>query len=273
MDREGSDQLLHHLQEVGQEDNKSRTAKSSTCNLPKFYWIFKDMDFERWQSTKAGDAEVLWLSGPPGRDISGAASHVVDQAKKTYSGAQHSVLYFFCATAPTRIPVATAFACTIVCQLASCSLKLKETMATMFLQTLLDEILRDESRPYATESLFNVGDSVEVVVKKILKESSSGACWSALRAVVDSDPEQGLSIIIDGLHKAGHQDYKFVRELDQFIDHLRERPSSSTTKVLLTSGPQAEVKGILDRLPCIEYDRERKGLICLISCSPDEEAY
>ena len=51
-----------------------------------------------------------------------------------------------------------------------------------------------------------------------------------------------------------------------FIEFLRKR--LSTTKVLLTSPPQAEVKEILGRLSSIEYDKERKGLICLVSYSP-----
>ena len=46
-----------------------------------------------------------------------------------------------------------------------------------------------------------------------------------------------------------------------FFEFLRKSPS--TTKVLLTSRPQAEVKEILGRLPSVEHDKERKGLIAL----------
>ena len=61
---------------------------------------------------------------------------------------------------------------------------------------------------------------------------------------------------------------EFIRELCVFIDFLRKR--RSTTRVLLTSRPQAEIREILGRLPSIEYDMERKGLICLVSYSPDK---
>ena len=57
-----------------------------------------------------------------------------------------------------------------------------------------------------------------------------------------------------------------------FFEFLRKRPS--TTKVLLTSRPQAEVKEILGRLPSVEHDKERKGLIALffLSFSLSEES-
>jgi len=106
--------------------------------------------------------------------------------------------------------------------------------------------------------LFSVDDS-EVVVKKILM-ASSDSYWGALRAVMDIGREEGLSLIIDGLDKVEHQKREFLEKLVVFIEHLEER--SSTTRVLLISRPQAEIREILDRLPSIEYDRERTGLCC-----------
>jgi hypothetical protein len=140
--------------------------------------------------------------------------------------------------------------------------RLKEKIATVFLRTLLDTILREEPLSKVKVSRFEGDDSIEATVKKILK-ASSGGYWSALRAVVDIEPEQGLSLIIDGLDKTEHQKYEFIREVCAFIEDLRERPS--TTRVLLTSRPQAAIKEILSEMPCIEYDRERKGVICIIS--------
>ena len=260
------DQLLRYLPAVDQEAYKSR-MEPSTCDLPKFYWIFRDMDFEQWRSTNTSGVKVLWLSGPAECQISGASSCIVDLAKETYAGAQHSVLYFFCSTAPTEIPVITTFANTIVHQL-SCSPQLKEKVVSTFLDNLGKKIL---ARPEPERSPFKADDSMEEVVKKVLELSSSEAYWGALRAVADIARDYGLSLIIDGLDKAEQQGYEFIRELDRFIEHLRERPA--TTRVLLTSRPQAEMKEILGRLPCIEYDRERKGMIChnLYSGSPDKK--
>ena len=229
------------------------------------------MDFEQWRSTTASGVKVLWLSGPAECQISGASSGIVDLAKETYAGVRHLVLYFFCSTASAEIPVTVTFANTIVHQLARCSPQLKEKVISTFLETLVDKILGKQSFSEPERFPFNADDSMEVVVRKVLELSSSDAYWVALRAVADIVREQGLSLIIDGLEKAEQQGHEFIRELDRFIEHLRERPS--TTRVLLTSRPQAEIKDILGRLPCIEYDRERKGMIChiLYSGSPDKK--
>ena len=263
-------QLLRYLPAIDQEGHKSR-MQPPTCDLPKFYWIFRDMDFEQWRSTTASGVKVLWLSGPAECQISGASSCIVDLAKKTYAGVRHSVLYFFCSTVPAGVPVITSFACTIVHQLASCSPQLKEKVVSTFLRTLVDNILGMQSRSEPERSPFKADDSMEEVVKKALALSSRDAYWGALRVVTDIAREYGLSLIIDGLDRAEQQEYEFIRKLGWFVEHLRERPA--TTRVLLTSRPQAEIKDILGRLPCIEYDRERKGMIChnLYSGSPDKK--
>jgi hypothetical protein len=261
VDRVRSDQLLRHLPAVDQEGHRSRTLPSS-CDQPEFYWIFKNMDFEQWQFTNGSKVKALWISGPAERHISDAASHIVDLAKETHSEALHSVLYFFCSTAPTKIPTAISFVSTIVHQLI-CSLpQLKEKVTTVFLRTLLDIILREEPLSNLELSRFKRDDSVEATVKKIL-EASSGGYWGALRAVLDIERDRGLSLITDGLDRTEHQNYEFVREVCVFLEDLRGR--RSTTRVLLTSRPQATLKEILSELPCIEYDRERKGLIYIIS--------
>jgi hypothetical protein len=73
--------------------------------------------------------------------------------------------------------------------------------------------------------------------------------------------KQGLSLIIDGLHKIEHWENEFIQEVCVFVKHLRVPVGPSTTKVLLTSGPRDDIKEILSGLPCIEYDSERKGSI------------
>ena len=107
------------------------------------------------------------------------------------------------------------------------------------------------------QSYFKLGDSIEAIAKKILRASSEGY-WSALNAVMGLEREQGLFLVIDGLDKAGHE---FTRGVQLFIESLQGCPSA--IKVLLTSRPQADIKEILRGLPCIEYDKERKGLIAL----------
>ena len=253
------DLLLSHLPVVDQEVYKSRTRPLS-CNEPQFYWIFKNIDFDRWQGTNS--LGVLWLCGPADCRISGASSHIVDLVKEKYPEVQHSVLYFFCSTAPTNVSIAITFVSTIVHQLIRCSPKLRQKITTVFLCTLLDRIFEEEKRSKLHMPRFNAGDSAEVMVKKIL-QAPSDAYWGALKAAADIEREKGLSVIIDGLDMIKNCKYEFIREFCVFIEYLRGRPS--TTRVLLTSRPQAEIREMIGRLPSIEYDRERKGLFCLIS--------
>jgi hypothetical protein len=156
----------------------------------------------------------------------------VDLAKETYPEVQHSILYFFCSTAPRKIPIAITFVSTVVCQLARCSPKLKQEITTIFLRTLLDTILGEKPRSKPEVPYFNADDSAEVMVKKVLEASSDGcdAYSGALKAVMDIEWEKGLSLIIG---KTEHQKHEFIRELCLFVEHLRERPS--TARVLLTS--------------------------------------
>ena len=225
------------------------------------------MDFGQWQSTNG--MEVLWLSGPAECRISDASSRIVDLAKETHPEVQHSVLYFFCSTAPRKIPIAITFVSTIVRQLVRYSPELKEEITTTFLHTLLDEIFSREPRSNPEVPRFSTDDSAVVVVEKVLK-ASSDAYWGALRAVVDIQREKGLSLIIDGLDQIEHQRHEFIRDLCVFIERLQERPSRTRTRILLTSRPQAEIREILGQLPSIEYDKERKGMVRLISCSQDK---
>jgi hypothetical protein len=224
------------------------------------------VDFEKWLSAKDSqvstkDSQVLWLSGPAECCIPDVSSRIIDLAKKAHPDAQHSVLYFFCSAATTKVPIAIIFVSAVVHQLVHCLPRRKKKAATTaFLQALLKEILREESLSDLNLCRFKAGDSEDAIVKEILK-ASSDRYWGALTAVMEIEREQGLSIIIDGLDKTKHKKYEFIKEVCEFIEYLRGRPS--TTKVLLTSKPQPEIKKILHGLRCIEYDRERKGSLCL----------
>ena len=264
VEKANPDQLLHYLPAVDQEDYESRTHPSIR-DQSKFYWIFKNMDFEKWYYTD--DSQVLWLSGPTGCRLSDASSCIVDLVKEERSRKQDLVLSFFCSTAQT--PIAITFVSTIIHQLACRLPRLKGKVTVVFLRALLRTILREEPLSGPVRSRFKTNDSAEETIGKILNASSTGY-WGALRAVMDLEREKGLSLIIDGLDKIEHQKSEFIRELCVFIEYLRERPSA--TKVLLTSQPQAEIKGILGQLPSIEYDRERKGWIFLVYRSQNKHA-
>ena len=250
VDRADSDQLLRHLSAVDQDYYRSHARQSSCCELPRFYWVFRNMDYERWWSAKGSQA--LWLSGPAECDISDASSCIVDLAKEKSTEAQYSALYFFCSDEPTGVPIAITFVSTIVSQLICCLPQLKERVTKVFLRTLVKTIL---SEVIEKQSRFKLGDSAEAIVKKILQVSSE-VYWSALKAVMSLERKQEIFLVIDGLDKAGRE---FISGVPIIIEGLQGYPS--TIRVLITSRPQAEIKEILGGLPYIEYDKERKGLI------------
>ena len=259
METVDSSLLLSHMPAVDQEDYKSR-IKPSNCGQPEFYWIFRNMDFERWKSTEG--SEVLGLSGPAERRITNASSSVVDIVKEKNPNTQHLVLYFFCSTAPLEASIAITFVNTIIHQLVSRLPERKEKLTTVFLRALFDTIFRGKPPSDPAPSSFQqdvLGEaSAEAVAEEILKVPSDGY-WYALREAMDVVHDQELSLIVDGLDEIGDQKREFAKGVHMFSRHLRER--HSTTRVLLTSRPQAEMKEILSELPCIEYDKERKGSI------------
>ena len=198
------DQLLRHLSVVDQDYHCSPTQSPSCRELPRFYWIFRNMDYEQWWSAKGSRA--LWLCGPAECNISDASACIVGLAKETPSEAQHSALYFFCSTLTAEDPAVVTFVSTIVHQLVCCVPQLKEQVTKVFLRTLVKAILCEDPK----QSSFKLGDSAEAIAKKILKTSSEGY-WSALEAVMGLEREQGLFLVIDGLEKAGRE---FTREFN-----------------------------------------------------------
>jgi hypothetical protein len=119
----------------------------------------------------------------------------------------------------------------------------------IFLRTLFNDIFTGGQQPIAR------GDPPEIVVRKLL-DASSGELCSALGKALDAERERTLCIVISELEQPGSE---FVVGMNFLITRgLRKRPSMQ--KILLTSRPQAAIKEVLNGLPFIEYDKERKGL-------------
>jgi hypothetical protein len=151
----------------------------------------------------------------------------------------------------------TVFIHTLLHQFVSSSVN-KMSIVRSFLRTLLKAIFRKEQGPRPKQSDFSREDSSDTRLKKILN-ASTDTLWDALNVVLDNEQKPELSIVIDGLDKLKNRKAEFIREVRAFIVHLQER--SPKVKALLTSQPQAEIKEVLDGLPYIEYDKERKGLV------------
>jgi len=254
------DQFRRVLSAVDQEEHKS-TIPSLDCEQPNFYWIFRNMDFEQWRS--ANCSQVLWLSGPPQCNIHQVSSYVVDLVKNKASETQHSVLYFFCSTASREASmeksIVTIFVHAILYQIIYCPpLDKKLSVVRNFLHTLIDAIFRSKQTPNPVPPPFEEKESPDTTIKKILN-APANELWDALETILAAEQRRELLIVIDGLDKAKHQKVEFTKGVRELITRLRE--GTLMVKALLTSRPQAEIKEVLNGLPHIEYDKERKGSI------------
>jgi hypothetical protein len=245
------DQFLRMLSVVDQGKHKS-TIQPLDHDEPKYYWIFKNMDFERWRSASS---QILWLSAPRECSIHQVASYVVDKALET----QQLVLYFFCSTATKKEPFIITFIHTILSQIVSSSpLNDKISIIRTFLHNLFKMIRKPKRASNQKQMHSKEGESSATIVKRILNDPTD-ELWDALEAVLADYSKQVLYIVVDGLDKAEHGKVEFIRELHAFIERLQER--NLKIKALLTSQPQAEIKEVVDKLLYIEYDKERKGSV------------
>jgi len=166
---------------------------------------------------------------------------------------EYCFLYFFCSAAVGEKSVVSLFVHTLLYQIVSCSpMDKKNSIVRNFLHSLVDGIFKKDPN-----QLFE-GPS-ETWLKRILDAPTDDELWTALKAVLAKEQERELFIVVDGLDKVQHEKREFINGVRTFVEHLQQR--TSKVKILLTSRPQDEIKEILDGLPCIEYDKERKGLV------------
>lgn len=243
IDSVNPDRFLQRLSAIDQEKHKS---KIPSLELPKFNWIFENIDFKQWKST---NGHVLWLSGPPTCRIDQAVSHIVDQAKAD-SGSQNALLYIFCRTVANATSVGTGFVRVLLHQLVSNLLPpKKKSVITVFLHDLLDAVISKKDTDLDSK-LWPVQD----ITKQLLCVTRSSEHWEALMAALKIE-ERELVLIIDGLDDCRHE---LTREICAFVSQLRGR-----VKALLTSRPQNVIKVMVEEegVLSIEYDKERQGTI------------
>ena len=223
----------------------SKTA-SLHRNDPKLYWIFKDIGFKDWES--ADSPPVLWLFGPPNRGMTDASLHLArERTSRTEKGL---VFYFFCSTMERESSVSTTFTYSFLRHILNGSGDYQaKSITTTFLKSLLLEILRREP------SRFQEKDTPGTTVKKILDASNGELLKALTEAVFDIKDIQEASIIIDGVDKLGKEGAYFLK---RFCEHIMR--TTLKFKVLLTCLLGPDIRSIVDGMPYIEYDKERKGL-------------
>jgi hypothetical protein len=93
-----------------------------------------------------------------------------------------------------------------------------------------------------------------MTVKRIL-EASGGELLEALTdAVVEIESIQDTIIVIDGIDNIGENGALFLQKF------CLKMMASSIFKALFTCRPDLDIKRIVNRFPCIDYDKERQGL-------------
>ena len=250
------DGLLPPLSVIDQEKHKPPSL-SLDCNQPKFHWVFRNIDYKKWDS--ASGCQMLWISGPPECNISQISSYVVDQEKNRAEKSrtlkrEHLVLFFFYSSEITKGSVAVY---TILNQIVHCSpMEKRIPIIQRFLHSLLEQAFKKEEGCSWKQRGFKEEDSPHENIKRLLN-ASVDELWAALRAVLSCEQDRELSIIVDGLEHIEHQRDKFIGGVRSFIEHLRQR--TPKIKILLTSRPLVEIKELFNGLPSIEHDRERKG--------------
>jgi len=257
VDNVDANQFMHTISAVGHDqDTYKSTIPCLDHNSLEFYWIFKNMDFESWSSARSGE---LWLLAPQERNLDHVASYIIDQEKNSSNTRKH-VLYFFCPTAVGSTALVNVFLHQLVRRLRPVDRKL---VITVFLRTIIDKILARSDAP-SEESWEIENCSSNLIIQQVVDKSTDQEHLEALKVILkleQLDIEE-LCVIVAGLDEVVKiQNWDFVHDVLALVINLQERPRK--VKVLLTSLPLHEFKVTLERLPSIEYDKERKGLMIL----------
>lgn len=246
IDNTNSDQFLPMLSILDQ-DNYISSIPPLDRHHPMFSWIFRNIDFTQWRSSKC--SQVLWLSGPAKCNVHQASSYIVGQQKT-----DHFVLYFFCSGG---ITTGSSVVHTLLNQIVSFSPVNKHIIIQRFLHSLLGQAFQKGETSNGNQRHLSDNDPPDTAIKKIL-QAPIAQLWIALGVVLCNWEQREVSIVIDGLEHVEHQRSEFIKGVRAFVDNLQQR--TSKVKVLLTSRPLAEIKDLFDGLLCIEHDKERKGL-------------
>jgi hypothetical protein len=90
-------------------------------------------------------------------------------------------------------------------------------------------------------------------VEEILKAKGGGHFDALTSAVVEIKRIQDTLIVIDGIDKIGKEGASFLVKICSHMNAITK------FKALLTCQPDPDIMKIIDGIPSIEYDKERKG--------------
>jgi hypothetical protein len=208
------DKWVRIISAADQETIKA-AIPSLDCDDPQYYWIFKNMDFERWRSVSS---QALWLSGPPECNLHQVASHLVDIARNKMPNNQHYVLYCISLTANMQSSSTKVLASVFFQQLIRhVPAHQKDAVVTLFFRTLLDSI------PHADNEKVLFGPEYEFpnrIIQNTIDLSSDKAILDTLKTVLElvQLDIQELTIIIHGLDQVpDNQTKDFIGNIRAFL--------------------------------------------------------
>ncbi|KAL6854499.1 hypothetical protein J3F83DRAFT_754734 [Trichoderma novae-zelandiae] len=224
---------------------------------PEHSLVFRNTDFKEWTMTRS--SRILWLSGPPECSIHKVASFILHQELDKSLSRQRRVLYFFCSSATAKVSSTAVFIRSLACQVISTSPKAQQaSIMRTFLRGILIGLIKKIPKGKMTEHFSRRSSQY---INKLLG-APEGCLWAALWAVLHTERNIELSILIAGIEWVQDQRTDFIRGIRRFVDDLKR---TFKVKILLSSGLDIDTASIFDGLPHIEYDRERKE--CLSSLS------
>ncbi|KAF8241415.1 hypothetical protein K440DRAFT_572220, partial [Wilcoxina mikolae CBS 423.85] len=134
-----------------------------------------------------------------------------------------------------------------------------KSITETFLHTLLLKIIqRDRSR-------FEDRGFSAITLDEILRAESGGHLEALTKAVAKVRTIQDMPIIIDGIDNIGPDGLQFLKMFSSL------KTANPKPKVLVTCRLDPDLKRLVDGVPCIEYDKERKE--CLASLRHDDTRY
>jgi hypothetical protein len=260
IDNMDPDQFLETLLVADQTAPRPR-VKPGDLDHERFYWIFKNLDYDRWF---AQDSGVLLLSGPANCYLDHVSSHILGLVEEGHFGKDRIPLNFFSpdwatrGNKPSKIRrdrkvAATIFVHTLLHQFitAAVSEKSRISAASGFLYHLLDSLDDTELLP---RFKLTIWENPLAVIRKLL-DMPDKVLYDGLERVLEG--EEALAIVVNVSDIMGGRESDFITSLCALIRRLSERTPG--LKVLLTS-PSAMPLGGPPYME-IQYDKERRGLI------------
>lgn len=244
------DQFLEMLSVVNQDKHQDKIPPLS-LNDPSFYWVFKNVDFVKWN--REISPQVLWLSGPPDRNIEHVASYIVHERKKLDS----LLLYFFCRAVIWETRIENKFVHTLLYQIIRRSPEEKGIIIMRhFLHTLFEAY---QQAPDSSWKMWGINEteSADEGIRKLL-DAPATCLFDALRSILAGEENESL-LVIDGWDTFNLEGRTFVNRVLLLVDNLQQNVPK--VKILLTGRSMGKFKLISRGLSSIHYDKERQGLI------------